>query len=234
MERIVVNTEKMSPSEEYVCWLDIMGTQTSMSESFEKSANFILRFHTAVLKAKISKKIRVYPVMDGVYVVVKKLENMMRCIDRIMTVLAEVFLSEENNHRFMVKGAVAKGTLHHGSKISPDVSSVIATKTEYKEHLLFGLPMIQAYRSEKKAPPFGVYIHESARTVNGLQGRYYFWNRDNTISDKENLQAQLKEELCLFLDWEKDRSYYFEMEPSKLTEYKERIKEYFTMIEDGR
>lgn len=234
MKRIVVNTDKMNPSEEYVCWLDIMGTQNSMSESFEKSANFILRFHTAVLNAAIPKKVRIYPVMDGVYVVVKKLEDMMVCLNRIMTGLAEVFLAEVNNHRFMVKGAIAKGLLHHGSKISPDVAPEIAPKAEYKKHLLFGLPMIQAFKAEKSAPPFGVYIHESARTINGLQGRYYFWHRDDTVSNKENLQAKLKEELCLFLDWEIKRHYYFEQELSKLDEYKKRIEEYFTMIEDDR
>lgn len=91
MERIEIHTDKMKSSDEYVCWLDIMGTKSSMSESFEKSANFILRFHTAVLKAAISKKVRVYPVMDGVYVVVKNLDDMRAALDKIMTCLAEVF-----------------------------------------------------------------------------------------------------------------------------------------------
>lgn len=103
MERIEIHTDKMIPFVEYVCWLDIMGTQKSMSESFEKSANFILRFHTAVLKAAISQKVRVYPVMDGVYVVVKKLDEMRATLDKIMTSLAEVFLAEKNNHKEQIK-----------------------------------------------------------------------------------------------------------------------------------
>lgn len=232
MDKIVVNTDKMNPSEEYVCWLDIMGTKSSMSESFEKSANFILRFHTAVLNAEIPKKVRVYPVMDGVYVVVKKLEDMMTFVNRIMTSLAEVFLSEPNNHRFMVKGALAKGTLQHGSKISSEVSPDMAPKVGYKQHLLFGMPMIQAFNSEKCAPPFGIYIHESARTVKGLQGRYYFWHRDESVSDNADLQTQLKDALLEFLKWEGERHYYFELESSKFAEYEQRVKEYFTMIEN--
>ena len=52
MDEIIVSTDKMNPIDAYVCWLDIMGTKNSMSESFEKSANFILRFHSAILNAK--------------------------------------------------------------------------------------------------------------------------------------------------------------------------------------
>lgn len=231
MDKIIVNTDKMDPTEEYVCWLDIMGTKNSMSESFEKSANFILRFHTAVLRAENPRKVRIYPVMDGVYVVVKELGDMMTSIDRIMTSLAEVFLSEPNNHRFMVKGALSRGTLQHGSEISSEVSPDMAPKVSYKQHLLFGMPMIQAFNAEKSAPPFGIYIHESARTVKGLQGRYYFWHRDETISENEKLQTQLKESLLEFLKWEGERHYYFELESSRFAEYEERVKEYFTMCE---
>ena len=233
MERIDVHTDKMNPSVEYVCWLDIMGTKNSMSESFEKSANFILRFHTAVLKAAIPQKVRVYPVMDGVYVVVKKLDEMRTTMDKIMTSLAEVFLAETNNHRFVVKGALARGPIQHGSKISSEISADIAPKVGYKQHLLFGMPMIQAFTSEKQAPPFGIYIHESARTVGGLQGRYYFWRRNDTLSANAHLQSELKEELISFFEWEKDHSFYFELEKTKFEEYENRVEEYYGMIEEG-
>lgn len=233
MERIEIHTDKMKSSDEYVCWLDIMGTKSSMSESFEKSANFILRFHTAVLKAAISKKVRVYPVMDGVYVVVKNLDDMRAALDKIMTCLAEVFLSETNNHRFVVKGALAKGIIQHGSKISAEIAEDIAPRVGYKRHLLFGMPMIQAFISEKQAPPFGIYIHESARTVGGLQGRYYYWRRDVNFSTNASLQSQLKEELISFFDWGGKHCYYFELEESKFNEYQKRVKEYYGIIQEG-
>lgn len=233
MDKIIVSTDKMNPSNEYVCWLDIMGTKSSMSESFEKSANFIIRFHTAVLKAAVSKKVRVYPVMDGVYVVVESLDDMRDAIDKIMTCLAEVFLAETNNHRFIVKGALATGTIQHGSKISSEVSPDMAPRIGYKQHLLFGMPMIQAFNAEKQAPPFGIYIHESARTVGGLQGRYYYWRRDDTLSNNENLHVVLQNDLISFLKWEKERSYYLELEKTKFEEYEKRAVEYFMMIQEG-
>ena len=233
MDKIIVSTDKMNPSNEYVCWLDIMGTKSSMSESFEKSANFIIRFRTAVLKAAVSKRVRVYPVMDGVYIVVKYLDDMREAIDKIMTCLAEVFLSETNNHRFIIKGALAIGTIQHGSKISSEVSPDMAPRSGYKQHLLFGMPMIQAFNSEKQAPPFGIYIHESARTVGGLQGRYYYWRRDDTLSDNEKLHESLRKELISFLKWEKDHNYYLELEKTKFEEYENRVKEYYNMIKEG-
>ena len=230
MDKIIVSTDKMNPSNEYACWLDIMGTKSSMSESFEKSANFIIRFHTAVLKAAVPKKVRVYPVMDGVYIVVKYLDDMRDAINKIM---AEVFLSETNNHRFIVKGALAKGTIQHGSKISSEVSPDMAPRSGYKQHLLFGMPMIQAFNAEKQAPPFGIYIHESARTVRGLQGRYYFWRRDEALSANKSLHSDLKKELISFLNWEKDHNYYLELEKTKFEGYEGRVIEYFNMIQEG-
>lgn len=56
----------------------------------------------------------------------------------------------------MVKGALAKGTLQHGSQISTEVSPDMAPRVGYKQHLLFGMPMIQAFNAEKSAPPFGI------------------------------------------------------------------------------
>ena len=103
-----------------------------------------------------------------------------------------------------MKGALAKGTLQHGSQISSEVSPVMASRVGYKQHLLFGMPMIQAFNAEKNAPPFGIYIHESARTVKGLQGRYFFWRRDEAISENADLLTQLKEALLEFLKREND------------------------------
>lgn len=232
MDKIVVSTDKMSPSEAYVCWLDIMGTQSSMSESFEKSANFILRFHAAVLKAK-APKVSIYPVMDGVYISTESLSEMAAALNRIMTCLAVVFLGESNEHRFVVRGAIAKGPLQQGSLLDDDVCPDITANAGYKDKLLFGMPMIQACASETSAPPFGIFIHESARAVGGLQGRYFFWQCDKSISKKKDLQGELREELVSFFEWEKTRHFYFGLASAKLEEYRDRVKEYYDMIQAG-
>jgi hypothetical protein len=95
------------------------------------------------------------------------------------------------------------------------------------------MPMIQAFTSEKLAPPFGIYIHESARTVGGLQGRYYYWRRNEALSANVHLQSELKEGLISFFGWEKDRSFYYKLEKTKFEEYEKRVEEYYRMIEEG-
>ena len=63
---IIVNTSTLKTREEYVCWLDMMGTKSNMSDSFKKSTNFMLRFHSAVFSVvKKRDNVRFYPVMDG-------------------------------------------------------------------------------------------------------------------------------------------------------------------------
>ena len=231
MDKIVVSTDKMKPSDAYVCWLDIMGTKSTMSSSFEKSANVILRFHAAVLKAQ-TEKVRIYPVMDGVYIATKLEEDMVVALNKIMTCLAEVFLGDSNEHRFVVRGAIAKGTIQHGSLLPKEVCQEISGKKGYKEKLLFGMPMIQACSSETMAPPFGIFIHESARIVDYLQGPYYFWQQDSTISTRKNLQSDLKKALEEFFDWEKKRHFYYDLPEAKFDEYKNRVEEYYTMIQE--
>lgn len=232
MGKIVVSTDKMNPVDSYVCWLDIMGTQNSMSESFEKSANFILRFHAAVIKAK-ALKAKVYPVMDGVYITTESKDDMTSFLNRIMTCLAEIFLGETNDHRFVVRGAIAKGMIQHGGKLQSDVCPNVTSEKGYVDSLLFGMPMIQACSSETCAPPFGIYIHESARVVGGLQCKYYFWQCDAALSKKKTLQADLKAALDSFFEWEMSHQYYFGVPFAKLEEYKKRAEEYYRILLEG-
>ena len=91
----------------------------------------------------------------------------------------------------------------------------------YKKNLLFGLPMIQVFNAEKNAPPFGVYIHESARKTDGLKGRYYHWCSNDEI--KNNLKNQLQ----LYFSWCRLHSPYLRLEITKISHY-ELIEDYFS------
>lgn len=55
---------------EYVCWIDIMGTKRKMEHSVNTCGIFMLKFHAAILEAIQEKgcAIETYPVMDGVYI----------------------------------------------------------------------------------------------------------------------------------------------------------------------
>lgn len=208
----------------YVCWIDIMGTKDTMLESIEKASNFILRFHSFCIKAiKNKSKVKCYPLMDGAFITSTDFSAVRTVIASVFKDLAEVFLTEDCfAHQFVVRGAIAYGDIVHGGNITDEICTDIANEDSYKSSLLFGLPMIQAYKSENEAPPFGIYIHESARTINGLQGRYYAW------CNEERLRNQLKENLTLYFNWCEKFSNYLKLDNEKINVYKKKVDEFFS------
>lgn len=152
---------------EYVCWIDIMGTKSKMEHSVNTCGIFMLKFHAAILEAIQKKKcaINVYPVMDGVYITSKSVNDLQTAMFHIFSELGNLFLSENDfHHQFLVKASIAYGPVIHGKDIDNSVNANLAADESYKNSLLIGLPMIQAITGEQKAPSFGVFIHESART----------------------------------------------------------------------
>lgn len=158
------NEQKMpSAHNEYVLWIDIMGTKNKMMESVRTSAIFMYKLHVTILENS-TEDIVLYPIMDGVYVTSKNQKTIKLFMIKVFSSLGKDFFSQENiSFRFLVKGALAYGPIIHGEEVSPDASRIFKDKIQYKNSILIGLPMIQAFNSEKLAPPFGVYVHESAR-----------------------------------------------------------------------
>lgn len=218
----VVDTAIPPAHNEYVCWLDIMGTKTKMENSVKTCSIFIFKLHAAVLEA-IEKgcSIKTYPVMDGVYFTSKHKEDMEKALAYIFSTLGKVFLSENNfEHQFLVKASVAYGPIIHGSDINNDINDQLANNETYKQSLLLGLPMIQAYGGESKAPPFGVFIHESARAFYP-EGEAPFmfkwwkwfctsapgWNKEQTVALGEKIENYFKNcrSQSVFLDYPLER-----------------------------
>lgn len=221
---LLVNTEGFTPDESYVCWVDIMGTKNFMRESFEKAANFILRFHLACTKAAASEaSVRCYPLMDGAFLTATELDKLKKVINVIYQELATHFIETDAcYHLFVIRGSIAKGELAHGENITPEICGEIAGNDSYKKNLLFGLPMIQAFKAEEFAPPFGVYIHESARKMDGIQGRYYHW------CSKSKTKDALKNQLQLYFSWCRLHSPYLKLDKSKISHYEELVEDYFS------
>ena len=146
---IQVNTQPtvFKSSKEYVCWIDIMGTKNTMSESFQKAANFILKFHSCVVDAIDQvKPVSFYPLMDGVFITSPNGNVIKKVINIIFSTVAEIFLSEEkNDYRFIIKGSLAYGYIAHGVNIDEKVCEKLFHKDNYKQSLMCGMPMIQAF-----------------------------------------------------------------------------------------
>lgn len=179
-----------NPTYEYVAWIDLMGTREAMRETIDKSANFIFKFHANALTCLASNTdIVLYPVMDGIYVTSTTKELFIDFLCHIFLECSKDFCSADVRFCYLIKGAIAFGPIYHGQNIPAEVNYLFSKHTNYKNSLLLGLPMIQAYLGEKLAPPFGLYIDESARSFaptgqTPLGNRWYRWDKNKSIQHK--------------------------------------------------
>lgn len=223
---------------EYVCWIDIMGTKSKMEHSVNTCGIFMLKFHAAILEAIQKKKcaINVYPVMDGVYITSKSVNDLQTAMFHIFSELGNLFLSENDfHHQFLVKASIAYGPVIHGKDIDNSVNANLAADESYKNSLLIGLPMIQAITGEQKAPPFGVFIHESARTFhpdgeNPLFFKWWKWFlHDPSTWNKDSTKRLAKKAQQYFDNCDK-QSIVLEYSSDRIKAHKQAAKEYFMEI----
>lgn len=155
-----------NPTQEYVAWLDIMGIQSSMARSLPITANFIFKLHAAALLAPAAG-VTLYPIMDGLYAASSNQNSILEFLRSVFVEIAGEFNGAVDPlHRFIVRGAIAYGPVVHGTAVPANASNPFQTPagTAYKNSILLGMPMVQANQTERNAPPFGLYVHESART----------------------------------------------------------------------
>lgn len=208
---------------EYVLWVDIMGTKNNMSGSVRTSSIFICKLHVAIMEAK-SKNIHVYPMMDGAYVTAKSEKEMSSFIKKLFNSLSDTLIEEENDyHRFLIKGALAYGPILHGNNIPNSCSNCFEQNRNYVDSTLLGIPMIQASKGEKSAPPFGIYCDESARIASqDFAHRWYKWFSKNKVS---NVARAVQS----YFDYSKEHYYELDYPIEKIKEHEEKAKQYFRM-----
>jgi hypothetical protein len=136
----------------YVLFVDIMGMKSTMLRSFSKSTIFMGKMHSALSSLKLENtQVKIYPVMDGAYVVSVDREAIFEFIDKLFTRLAKVFVATDKPENcFLVRGCLAYGPVIGGNMIDESVSRQLAEDAEYKGRLLFGFPMSLAYDGEHK------------------------------------------------------------------------------------
>lgn len=213
---------------EYVAWVDVMGIQESMSRSLNVSANFMCKLHIAVLQVPNLRSIKVYPVMDGFYATSETKQSIEQFLRSLFGSIAEEFtLETEQRHKFIVKGALAFGPVIHGANIPSETSREIATNSQYARTLLLGMPMVQANGSEKFAPPFGIYVHESARSFSPSGERPFrttWWTWEN---EEEPIWRNLRDALTDYYDWCAERAGAIGYDPERLCVHRRMMEHYF-------
>jgi len=202
----------ISPNQ-YVGWIDAMGIQAAIGRSMDIASNFIFKLHIAVLESldvlqdHEKRSISLYPVMDGIYFVTNDQRALFRFLRGIFGGLAREFVeTTEMKHRFLIRGALACGPVVHGSQLPESASDVLHNHPGYRESILVGLPMIQAYLTERLAPPFSLYVHESARAFAPEASRPIratWWRWFTTPSDERwpDLAPRLRDALRDYFAW---------------------------------
>lgn len=218
---------------EYVCWLDIMGTQSIMSNSIKISANFIFKLHAALLSNKL-EDLKLYPVMDGVYITSNSKETITKYLSLVFKELADNFIDETNPiHKFIVKASLSYGPIIHGHSLPSEANRIFEQHTNYKNSLLLGLPMVQAFKSEDEAPPFGVFVHETARAFSpdsDFQLRLWQWFRyipEMAKTQKNEFAKRLLKSLEDYYIWVSNHSFQLGYKRERIEVHRERFKEYF-------
>ena len=209
----------------YVLFVDIMGMKTTMLRSFSQSTIFMGKLHCALndLQYKF-RAIKIYPVMDGAYIVSKEREAMVGFIKYLFKYLGEVFVSANKPENcFLVRGCLAFGPMIDGELIDKGVNRQLAENVEYKNKLLFGFPMILAYNGERKAPPFGIYLDTTVRVAANreLSGIWYKWCKDMVL--KEKIQNGLKS----YFQWAKSKSLELMYDEDKIENHEKLSTQYW-------
>ena len=216
------------PSNEYVAWVDIMGMSISMSRSFKASANFVFKLHVAALQAS-KQNVILYPVMDGFYASSANQDSILTFLGDVFQRVAQEFNGESKlEHRFIIKGAVAFGPVVHGKSIPREASRIMDDNAQYRDNVLLGLPMVQANTTEKWAPPFGIFVHESARTFSpdGEKPLSYIWWKWRDPKDSETWN-KLGEELQCYYKWCTSGGGGSGYDPARISAHQNLARQYF-------
>lgn len=158
------------PQNSYVCFIDIMGVQNKMKHSLPQTGNYIFKLHATILYAWRNltyDSISVYPIMDGAYIVSNTKDEMLTLLATIFYDLSVSLLNEPDfKYWYLVRAAISYGEIIHGRNIPYDASLEFSSRVGYKEQLLIGPAMIDAYTGEGKAAPMGIYVADSATDIN--------------------------------------------------------------------
>ena len=155
------------PNGEYVFWCDGMGTSNELSRSLTRAAGFVFKIHMAFAIAKKAiDEITIYPVMDGLYITSKNRKNMRDVIRIAYSELAREFIHRgPSQHMFMLRGGLAYGPVIHGKDVMDEAFGNIEGAINSKSSVLLSPAMVNAYHAETYAPPYGVYVDDTAKYI---------------------------------------------------------------------
>lgn len=226
-------SKDIAPDNRYVAWIDIMGAAAAMSRSLAEAASKIGKFNAAVLmahKASACKgDVSFHTMTDGAYLVAKSAQSLRSVLAGALSNIARVFLSASRSNRFVVRCVVAYGEvvtseiMDERLRVNSELESV---DKAILRNVMLGGPFAIAYGKEGCAPPFGVYVDQSAVRA-GFAGKsiWHWWKEDEeTVGEFIRLFKMSLEQHFAYIE----EHYYDHMLPaSKIAEYRAKIRSYF-------
>jgi hypothetical protein len=221
---------------EYVTWIDVMGIGPTMGRSLDMAANFVFKLHVAALQAP-QNTMTLYPIMDGLYAASPDKQAVLDFVGSVFSQCAQEFMNtpqDQQHHRFIIRGAIAYGPVIHGRSVPPAATqgapvqpNVFVANQVYRDAILIGLPMVQAHTTEPLAPPYGLYVHESARTFApaGQQPIHFNWWKWSQYNNA--VWQQLSPQLLCYFDWCKQRSQPLGYKSERIEAHREVAEQYF-------
>lgn len=226
------DASKLSPAPEYVCWIDVMGSESIMLRSLKTASNFVMKLHIAALTVCERINVDVFPVIDGMYVCSPSQKPILDFIDYVYSMLADTFINEPEQYKtFVIRGGLAYGPIVKGSQTLV-CNEKLRNCPEYTKRVLIGGALTQAFRIEEKSSPFGLAIHESVRTFapagsNVLSMTFWKWWISNKV-DGQMKAFQVYECLKKYFDWCSKHTVELSYSQEQIKKHQALANEYFS------
>lgn len=220
----------------YVLWVDIMGSQGKMLRNVHTAAIPLMKLHVAALAAtkKTVGNIELFPVIDGIYAVSEHFGSLAFFLSDVFRSMAAEFLVLKNWERSIVRGAVAYGPVILGRECKD--GALLLKESDYANAILLGMPLVQAYTDEKKAPPFGVFVHESVRAFGQMREQPIkapLWRWWTNSVENSKIAAALLPSLKDYFEWCQSNPVYSGYPPDRIEAHRVLANEYLGGFKDG-
>ena len=135
-----------------------------------------------------------------------------------------------------MRGGIAFGPIVLGSSLGGHHSAVLGASSSkrYREAILIGIPVVQAYEVESEAPPFGVRVHVSARSFapEGKTPHFSSYWRWHEATGRGALAVALKAKLKIYFEFMQAHECELDYPKKDRERHEALYREYFWSVEE--
>lgn len=241
----------------YVAWFDLMGASNLMRRSLSCASILIGKLHDAIVRTRNESyaKLSLHPLIDGCYVLSKDVKTLLDFSTEVMALLFTSFKGEQDgNHPETAwqRQAAVRCVIVYGPVLTSEQMFNGFYKGRYDQNdpyfknVFVGNLLGATHGSERKAPPFGIFIDSSAiyqreflekeeQQNTCLWSHFFRWFKRVPQDLRDKLQElpsssqEIGERVLKFFEAEKLHRYesYYPVEKHEM--YVQLIREYFEM-----